>query len=326
MTILDHAIEHIRAGRPVFPGAPNSKVPPKGFNDPFDKATTDEKQILRWWKENPEYNILLPMGLEIYPGKFLGAIDFDVKDGRNGLETAEKLECIGLEFPETLEQITPANGVHKLYYFDSPIGNGVNSIGVGIDHRGFHGYVVGTGSWYHGREYTFKDRQIRVAQAPQWLSIRCLRGGSPRRPERAGNRNLSIVHNIDQDAAIGRARIFLEAQETAREGERNQRGFEAACRLKDFGCTRDGSYGLLLTDWKCEPGLDENEIGAIVNSAFQYSQNSPGCDAPEVIFSPIEPPPKPKNPFIEMNEKYAFVVTGSSVKILWDTTDDKGKQ
>ena len=178
MSILDHAIDHIRAGRPVFPGVPDEKIP--AIKNPYEAKTLDEKQVLRWWKENPKYNILLPMGVEIAPGKFLGAIDFDVKDGRNGLETAEKLAAIGLEFPETLEQITPNQGIHKLYTFDSPIGNGVNSIGLGIDHRGFHGYILGVGSWYHGKEYVYKNR-LQIAQAEAWIAKYCRRVGPAER-------------------------------------------------------------------------------------------------------------------------------------------------
>lgn len=323
MSILDFAINHIRQGRHVFPGIPNEKVP--AIKDPYLHATLDEKQVLRWWTENPNYNICIPAGIEIEPGKFLGVIDVDTKK-MNGFETIEKLDAIGLEFCETLEQITPSKGLHKLYYFDSPIGNGVNSIGPGVDHRGFHGYVLGAGSWYHGKEYTFKDEGIGIAQAPEWLSKRCLRTGSPRGPTGASNRPLSIVHNINADTANGRARVFLATLETAREGERNQRGFETACRLKDFGCTKAGTVDLLVTDWKCEPGLDENEIESVVNSAFQYGQNPPGSQAPEVVFSPLPPPPKPKNPYEAMNEKYAFVVAGDGVKILWDTTNAKGKK
>ena len=200
MAIIDFAIEHIRAGRPVFPGTPDEKIP--AIKNPYDVMTTDEKQVLRWWKENPKYNILLPMGVEVTPGKFIGAIDFDVKDGRNGFETADKLEAIGLYFPETLEQITPNQGAHKIYLFDFPIGNGVNSIGLGIDHRGYRGYILSAGSWYHGKEYVYKNR-LQIALAPEWIAAKCKRQGDRKRSSRSAAReadklgSLQLAHHLE---------------------------------------------------------------------------------------------------------------------------------
>ncbi len=303
MSILDHAIDHIRNGRPVFPGIPGEKIP--AIKDPYSHFTLDEKQVLTWWDENPEYNILLPMGVEIEPGKFIGAIDFDLKDNRNGFETAEKLALIGLEFPETLEQLTPNNGIHKIYLFDFPIGNGVNLIGPGIDHRGYHGFVVGSGSWHSGKEYT--KNNTKITQAPMWLAERCRR--VDRRAPRSGA-SLSLVHGVEQEAASGRAIAFLKTLSPACQGERNQRGFEAACRLKDFGLLRENTTDCLATHWKAEPALEREELEHIVDSAYKYGQNEVGVSAPENAFEaiPEEKEEKPKNPIDEMSKNYALVV------------------
>lgn len=315
MSILDHAIAHIRAGRPIFPGIPGEKTP--AIKNPYAVQTVDERQVIRWWKENPEYNILLPMGVEIAPGQFLGAMDFDLKGENNGFETAGKLAMLGFEFPDTLEQATPNNGIHKLYLFDFPIGNGAGFIGKGIDHRGFHGYIVGSGSWHHGKEYRFKN-QLEVAKAPEWLSSKLLTRKVPELER------LRLIHNVDQETAERRAREFLDQLSPAKEGERNQRCYEAACRLKDFGLNSEAAKECIFTNWKSEPVLEKGEIENTVNSAYAHSQNQPGILAPENVFDEIkEPPPekKPKHPVDQLNEKYALLVHGG-VRILSEENID----
>lgn len=337
MAILDYAIEQIRAGRPIFPGVPDEKIP--AIKNPYAAMTTDERQILRWWKENPNYNICLPMGVEIRPGRFLGAIDFDVKDGRNGFDTEEKLAAIGLEFAPTLEQLTPNNGVHKIYYFDFAIGNGVNSLGPGIDHRGYHGFILCAGSWYHGKEYVYKNN-LQIEAAQEWIAKRLQRRGNSggdegqtapgdRQSGSNGERRLSIVHDIDQDAAKRRSIRYLEALPPASPGERNRRGFEAACQVKDFGLTRENTIECIAAHWKYESAFGDEPsnfgraVEQFVNSAFKYGQNEPGISSPEHVFSDISKKPdekKPKHPVDVMNETYALVIH-NGVRIVRERPD-----
>lgn len=316
MAIVDFALEHARQGRRLFPGAPNSKVP--AFENPYEQATTDEAQIVDWWRQDPNRNICLPGGYEISAGKYLGFIDVDKKNGKNGYETMAKLtDILGFAFPETLAQITPTGGLHLFYLFDFPIHNGVKSLGEGIDTRGFRGYVLGAGSLIDGENYKFKNK-VEIAQAPLWLVDRCRRvDGNSKRTPRSGA-SLSLVHGVEQEAARGRSIRYLETLAPACQGERNQRGFEAACRLKDFGLLRENTLECLTANWKAEPALEYDELEHLVDSAFKYGQNTPGVSAPENVFEPIPEEPKdkePKNPIDELNEEYALVVQ-NGVRIL----------
>jgi hypothetical protein len=56
------AIFYARAGIPVFPLTPGTKIPlarSRGVND----ATTDTRQIRSWWQDCPNYNIGLACGV-----------------------------------------------------------------------------------------------------------------------------------------------------------------------------------------------------------------------------------------------------------------------
>lgn len=327
MGILDYALHHARQGRLVFPGVPNSKMP--ALVDPYYHATTDEKTIRDWWSKNPNQNICLPGGYEVSKGKYLGFIDVDVKKGKNGLLTIEKLSLLDFEFPETLTQVTPSGGLHLFYFFNSPIPNSVGLLGEGLDTRGYHGYVVGAGSEIDGREYTFKN-EAEIAQAPEWVVERCLRPNGDAKSKVRQLGQLQLIHSVDQNTAERKAMEYLATLGGAREGERNHKAFVAACKIKDFGCSQDRTVELLVTSWKCEPALEREEIVHVVNSAFNYGQNSPGVDAPEMIFdaipsSPQESLPKPRHPIDVMNEEYAFVTAGGGVRIIWETKNHEDK-
>jgi hypothetical protein len=334
MAIVDFALEHARQGRLVFPGIPNTKIP--AILNPYEDATTDEAKIISWWLADPNFNICLPGGYEIGPGKYIGFIDVDCKrEDKNGFRSMEELDILGCEFPETLAQKTPTGGLHLFYYFDFPIQNSAGLLGKGIDTRGFHGYVLAAGSKIDGKGYVFKN-QLQIAPAPEWLVNRLQRRGNRSgdqgaetlgRDRRPGVGRLSVVHSVDQETAERRATEHLKHKETAREGERNPRGFETACRIKDFGLTRERTFSLMSTDWKCEPALETDELWAVVNSAFKYGQNEPGILSPEMAFDPIpitKTTEKPRHP-IDLNHEYAYVTAGGGSQILWFTTDADGK-
>lgn len=323
-TILDSAIAHIRAGRAIFPGFPNSKIPALEKNI-YASATTDEKQVLSWWKENPLYNICIPCGVEVSPGKYLLVVDFDVKK-QNGFETKLFLEDMDMIFPDTLTQETAGGGEHMLYTLPYLPGNGVGFIGPGIDHRGFHGYIMGAGSWVNGKEYKFKNKK-EILPAPGWIEEK-LRPQSQARDLHSHSENLrdekKAKRPINQDIATRRGRDYLDGLPVAPEGERNIQAFKAAAMLKDFGLDRQGAFDLMVTDWRHEPEIELEEISRTVRSA--YAKGDVGSKAPEAFFEVI-PPPKtsPKNPLEKINQQYAYITIGGQSRILWYTTDHEGK-
>ena len=323
MAILDYAIAHARAGRLVFPGRPNGKTP--AIDNPYAFATTDEKQIMRWWKDDPRYNICLPMGIEIEPGKFLGAIDFDSK--HEAFKTKDFLEDFGMEFPETLTQTTTSFGEHRLYTFQFLLKNGVGFLGPGIDHRGFHGYIVGAGSWYHGKEYVFKNA-LPVAAAPGWLALKLFKQTEPKIQSQAP------AIPVDQVQAYRQAQDFLDRLPTAQQGQRNQEAFKAAAIIRDFGLNQQEATNVMIGDWRSDPELSKEEIEGAVSSAYRYAKDVPGNRSPESAFTVIPETPKlslapvpadpPKNPLDALNDKYAFITIGGDSRILRKTFDPDG--
>lgn len=315
MSILDFAIDHVRHNRPVFPGIPGGKIP--AIKNPYESATLDEKQIIRWWKENPQYNICLPAGIEVEPGLFLVVIDFDRK-GSNGFLTKDFMAEMGKNFPDTLTQITAGNGEHMLYTVTFLPGNGVGLIGPGIDHRGFRGYYMGAGSWCNGKEYVYKNNLL-VEKAPGWLEENI-----KHRPKKT--EPLQVVGVVNQNIAVRKGLEFIEALPAATEGERNDKAYRAACQLKNIGLDRDAAVSMLATSWKSEPALEPPEIEHAVNSAYKYSRGALGEKAPEAFFDVIPPEKEPpKGPLDLMIEKYALCRMGGTSVVLDNTTDEEGR-
>ena len=84
-------------------------------------------------------------------GKFgddrhLTVIDVDNKNGKCGDDTLAMLEMEGFEIPEDYVVLTPTGGRHIYLLTDTPMQNGVNVLGDGVDIRGQGGYVVAPGS------------------------------------------------------------------------------------------------------------------------------------------------------------------------------------
>lgn len=309
ISIVDWALEHARQGRLVFPGIPGTKTP--AIKSPYKDASLKESQIISWWQENPDYNICLPGGYEITPGRYLGFVDIDCKENRDGYKTMEGLEILGFEFPETLAQRTPSGGLHLFYYFSFPLKNTVDFLGSGIDTRGFHGYVLGAGSPH----YHFHN-QVAISDAPEWLSEK-FKNKAPREKPK-----LRVAVEDDSDSAKNRAIDFLSTLSNVESGSRNDKAFKAAAKVKDFGLSYDSCLEVMCDYFKSEPLLDFEEMAAVVGSAYKYGENPQGSNTPQAHFTVLEKPKvktAPKDPISTLNDKFSFVTTSGGNRILWDT-------
>ncbi len=141
-SLVDIALEHVAAGRPVFPLEPGGKKPlgklaPHGLKD----ATVDVDRVLWVWGKEPAANIGTPTG-----------VSFDVLD----IDGPEALDALDVAMPVADNPdddpviwgptvLTP-RGWH-VYVAATGRGNTVN-VGrlTGIDWRGAGGYVVAPGS------------------------------------------------------------------------------------------------------------------------------------------------------------------------------------
>lgn len=147
---LDAALSYAARGWHVFPVKPEGKEPltRHGLKD----ATTDHKQIRRWWGKWPDANIGIRTGKE----SGLWVLDVDGSKGKESL--ARLIEEYG-DLPPTPTVIT-GKGLHFYFEYppDSRISNSAGKIAPGIDVRGDGGYVIAPPSIHpSGRRYQWGD-------------------------------------------------------------------------------------------------------------------------------------------------------------------------
>jgi hypothetical protein len=255
-------------------------------------------------------------------------VDIDNKGDKHGDDTIRALELESLVLPSTRSTVTPTGGRHLFYSVVHPVTQGANVLGAGVDIRSFGGYVVGVGSTLGGGKY-FAGEIGPVTEAPQWVIDRCKPAAE--RAKRADSTHEQVALNPDR--AAKRALEYLRGLAPVTAGGRNEAGFRVAAKLKDLGITREVCAEMLAANWQCEPALDPAELDHVVRSAYEYGQNQPGYDAPEVQFSPVSTnSEQPKtvdaglHPFDQLNMEYAYTLTGGSYVILWETRDEKGRQ
>lgn len=133
----DAAVAYAKMGWPVFPLAPQSKVPaiPKaqGGQGVLD-ATTDVNQVARWWQRHPTHNIGLATG------ERFDVLDIDT--GAGGVGSLLELLWSNV-IPECHGVVCTASAGFHFYFPPTGSGNATTLHGLaGVDWRGRGGYVV----------------------------------------------------------------------------------------------------------------------------------------------------------------------------------------
>jgi len=324
--MLEHALALAAKGFHVFPLRPNEKLPI--IKDYPNRATRDPETIRRWWQDETR-NIGISTS-RFGDSESLCVIDVDMKNGKNGELSIFALDMEGFELPDTLSNSTPSGGQHMIYKTPKPLRQGADVLGSGVDVRSNGGYVVAPGSLINGKGYAQINGNGAVTEAPSWLVDKLSIRIQPA--------NVAPVVPLDTDRASRRATEWLEkSAPIAREGMGgDETTYRVAARVKDFGCDLFTTWELLDEHWndRCEPPWTIEELSEKVDHAFKYGKGTPGCDAPEAIFPPIEmeglilgPPNRPKvetkgHPFDEINKGFALVKAGGF--IIHETTDKDG--
>lgn len=321
MSQLSNALSLAAKGFHVFPLIYKTKFP---LIDDFPNlATTDPEKIRKYWLD-PVMGIEKLYNVGISTSKFgkdkaLVVVDVDNKPGKNGDESLLNLELEGKFLPPTFTQVTPTGGKHLIYVCESPVKQGVNVLGKGLDIRSKGGYVVGAGSILDTGEYKI-ETQSAPQYCPEWVIEVC--GKALEKSE------LPAPENVDENIAIARAKYYLEhlAPPSIKGQGGDQTAYKVAAAVKDFGVDAATCLELMLGPWneRSPPGWSPERLKQKVDHAYRYGNQPVGVSAPENYFEPVKTETKAKHPFDELNSEYAFVTAGGGHHILWETTDVNG--
>jgi hypothetical protein len=321
-SLSEFAIALAQNGFHVFPLLVNAKEP--AIKDYPHLATTDPAQVKAWWHGQPK-NIGISTS-HFAADEALVVLDVDVKSGKRGDLSLLQLEMDGFELPSTFTVSTPSGGEHLYFRTPKAVRQGVDLLGNGLDIRSLGGYVIGPGSVIDGRTYEIAHK-VPIAQAPQWLIDRL---GTAKAREEAQPASLP---GTDPGRAAQRASQWLASYApVATEGAGGDaETFKVAARLKDLGCDADQALEL-MAPWndRCLPPWTQEELETKVRNAFKYGKDPQGIVAPEAVFPPIEEPsssvkePEKPHPLGKLNENFAFVFSGGTGNILWETAGFEG--
>ena len=264
------AARHLR----VFPLEPGTKYP--SIDNWPEKATTDPAVIRRWWT-CPVTGWPVNRDVAVATGQGLLAVDIDVKNGKPGADTWAMLDLEHGDTP-TLTLRTKSGGRHRLYATTRAIGNGANSLGEGVDHRGERGFI----KWYDDVE-----TDLPIAAAPAWLTER-LSEAPESRP--AGDAVVQPGADLNSAANLTRAIDYLlnQAPEAIEGHAGDDTTYRVAAALKDFGISETKALDLLLDHWNENqiPPWPQDDLQRKVANAYAYGQNPIGIYDPAADFQP----------------------------------------
>jgi len=282
-TMKQEAINYAKRGWPIFPvhtvmagscscGNADCSSPGKhpmtqnGCKD----ATTDQRQVEQWWSASPKANI------GIRTGKESGVFVLDIDPDHGGAESLAGLCEEFSKLPETWTAETGGGGRH--YYFQYPDEElrNRNSLRPGVDIRGEGGYVVAAPSNHIKGCYRWKEGygpdEIAIVPAPKWLLDVIQR--RDQQSESSSDRSSIVSTKSIPGNLRRRLQDYMEKADGLGEGQRNEKAFFCACRLREIA--EDAEYGLsteelvsLLQPWndRNTPPLAEPELRKICESS-----------------------------------------------------------
>ncbi len=240
--LLAGALDAAKRGFRVHPGQPDSKKPilpgwPK-------RATTNAKQIGKWWGENPDANVAIATGMES------GVIVVDV-DGDEGKATMAELESV-YGSSDTLTAKTP-NGLHR--YFLDPgysVKNRTKFL-PGLDLKADGGTVIAPPSSVAGKPYTWLNDGPAIP-CPKWL--------------------LKAAKTHDTAKVVSQPYVgdSWSPLDGVPEGIRDVTIFAFACSLRVKGLKKTEAKELILKcAANCKPAFPQKQALAKLESAWKYS-------------------------------------------------------
>ena len=232
-------------------------------------ATTDPAQIEACFHAYPRINIGVAAA---------GLLILDVDPRHGGYESLAELEEANDIIPHTWVVCTGSNGRHIYMELpaDTKVNNSAGKLGRGLDIRTDGGYVVAPPSLHiNGMAYRwlFAPDEAPLAEAPAWLIEKLKPPPQSPRPAR------TYTSRVHIRAVAG----VLDAVASAREGERNNITFWAACRAGEMiaagWLTPDAAIDVLL-EAALKAGLPEHRAMATIRSGLRTTGNLEPCSIP----------------------------------------------
>lgn len=227
---------------------PIPTLTPRGVKN----ATTDPRQIRRWFAKEPHANLAWAMG---GPLRLIG-VDVDPRS-EGDASLCDLVEAHGGEWLETFTVRTGSLGNHFVFRLPEGVEPHRAKLAPGIDLKSEGGYLVAPPSVHaSGRRYEV-EKNVYIAEAPVWLVEELARSeGAPPR--------------VPVDFQAYRDRRTPNGGTVIVEGERNERLFRVGCAL--WGKGEVGSRGELLQRLmetnleRVSPSLAAEEVYKIVDS------------------------------------------------------------
>lgn len=278
-TLMDWALWNAGKGFKVFPIRPGCKKPPL-FDKPYARATTDACQIIEWWTRYPNANIGIDT-TDMY------VLDLDPKGGADAYESAR---LVGSTPGECFTVSTPSGGEHRYYRTAEPYAGSIKSLGVGLDTRGYHNYVLGAGSQTAAGTYRC-GVDVPLARIPEQLRARL---SAPDLRERDD----TPLIDWDLPSSIELAKALVATKET--QGLNNLDYYQIGCQVRDYAVTELTCYEIMQDHFN-PAGVPEwdGQLKEIVEHVYDYAKNQPGVAHPDAIFSEVTVEPEPKPPMPE---------------------------
>jgi catechol 2,3-dioxygenase-like lactoylglutathione lyase family enzyme len=249
---LRQALAFTSHGWPVFPCQPGQKIPATvhGYLD----ATTDPRQITRWFTRHPGWNLAVATGA---PGPDVLDVDQHGPAG-NGFTAFNQLRRAGLLDGASAYVATPSGGLHA--YFTGTSQRNGHLATHHLDFRSTGGYILTPPSQVDGKPYQLV-KTLDGRGGLDWAAVTQLL--EPRKEQQRPSTYRPPGADVDRLAGW-----------VARQGEGNRNAglFWAANRALEADRAADLSP---LAVAARQAGLDEREIQRTLDSARQTSQDRP---------------------------------------------------
>ena len=257
--LSDASAAYATAGVAVFPCVPGGKRPltKRGFHD----ASTDPRQVARWWDRVPTANIGIPTG------SLVDVLDVDVHAAGTGFPILHSLQKRGLVHGWGQAVRSPSGGLHLYYPADPAQASPSWSRGhTHVDFRSTGGYIIAPPSTVTTDRGDRGYEVIALGKKPSPVDAEAIRDFLT--PQPIPTSRSSSGSSLVQDKSVERIADWVALLP---EGNRNAGLFWAACRLAEAGMTELRTT-TVLGPAATRAGLASREIAATIRSAHHSAQ------------------------------------------------------